>query len=58
MCTRVITHTTDDPEVAFVILKEKRATGQDGWDMAEVRTMSDPPKTKHKWCVFRVITKG
>jgi hypothetical protein len=44
---------TDDPEEAFTYLRDKRSIGEIGWDMAEVRHMQDPPRTAHKWCVFR-----
>lgn len=51
---RTIHLTTDDADEAFTVLREKRATGEPGWDMAEVRHMEDPPKTVEKWCVFRI----
>jgi hypothetical protein len=52
---RRIGTTTDDPEEAFQYLQEKRREGEDGWDMAEVRFMEDPPRTIHKWCVFQIV---
>lgn len=53
---RLIAKTTDDENEAFDILRLKRGEyGGDKWDMAEVRHMTDPPKTIHKWCVFRII---
>jgi hypothetical protein len=55
---RRIGTTTDDPEEAFQYLQEKRREGEDGWDMAEVRFMEDPPRTVHKWCVFRITSAG
>lgn len=51
---RSIHLTTDDADEAFDALRSKRATGESGWDMAEVRHMEDPPKTVDKWCVFRI----
>lgn len=46
--------TTDDPEEAFRVLRQKRDTGETGWDMAEVSHMAIRPKTVHRWCVFRL----
>jgi hypothetical protein len=50
---RHIVLTTDDGEEAFRELLLRKKTGESGWDMAEVRWMSDPPKTIHKFCVFQ-----
>jgi hypothetical protein len=44
---------TSDVHKAYAYLLKKRSTGEDNWDMAEVRWMKDPPRTIHKWCVFR-----
>lgn len=51
---RIVHLTTDDENEAFDVLREKRYTREQGWDMAEVRHMEDPPATKYKWCVFRI----
>jgi len=53
---RTIELTTDDPQEAFDALRQKRSTGESGWDMAEVRHMEDPPRTAYKWCVFRKLS--
>jgi len=44
---------TDSPEQALAELRERRrATGEAGWDMAEVRRMPDPPQTACRFAVF------
>ena len=53
---RIIGITTDDPNEAFAELRQRRGTGEWSWDMADVRLMSDPPRTVHRWCVFRRIS--
>jgi hypothetical protein len=47
--------TTDDPDEAFKELRRRRETGEWGWDMADVRHMTDPPRTVHRWYVFRRV---
>lgn len=46
---------TDSPEQALAELRERRATGEAGWDMAAVRQMPDPPRTTCRFAVFRVV---
>ena len=53
--TRYFVMTTDDVNEAYDELRRRRATGERGWDMAEVRTMTVPPKTVHIFCVFRDV---
>lgn len=53
--SRIIGLTTDDRDEAFDYLMKKRGIPEEGWDMAEVRWMRDPPRTIHKWCVFRTV---
>lgn len=55
MSARRVVLTTDDPEKAFAELRRRRATGEDGWDMTEVRRMDDPPKTTSRWAVFQTL---
>lgn len=56
---RMIAKTTDDEDEAFEVLQQKRSEpGGSRWDMARVREMTEPPKTTHKWCVFRNIEEG
>ena len=55
---RRFTLVTDDPEEAFNELRRQRATGAMGWDMAEVRHMTVPPRTFHRYCVFRDVRKS
>ena len=52
---------TDDEDEAFAELCSRRSDAgyQDGpryrgWDMAEVRLMTNPPKTAKKFCVFQI----
>lgn len=52
--TRRIALITDDPEEAFLFLREKRLTGEKGWDMNMTKFMEYPPETTHKWCVYRI----
>lgn len=52
---RRVIFTTDDPVEAFDILRARRATGEMGWDMAEVRQMEIRPRTIHLYCVFRDV---
>jgi len=51
---------TDDEEEAAAEVSSRRAAstldkqGYRGWDMGEVRFMTDPPETEKKFCVFQI----
>lgn len=46
---------TDSREQALAELRERRATGETGWDMAAVRRMADPPRTTCRFAVYRTL---
>lgn len=55
MVARFIVLCTDDQKEAFDTFKEKqKEEPKRSWACAEVRHMKDPPRTKYKWCVFRL----
>lgn len=48
---------SDDPEDAFDMLKNlRKKKPEKQWDMAEVLHMTNPPRTKKKFCVFQKET--
>ena len=45
---------TDNEEEALAELRFlRRGSEGTGWDMAKVSEMTNPPRTVHKYCVFR-----
>ena len=48
---------TDDQQEAFAELKKRKGAGEQNVAVAEQRNMTDPPKTPHKYVVFKIIEK-
>lgn len=52
---RIVLHEDDDASEAYKEFKKRKEAGEEGIAFADVRNMTDPPKTVHRWIVYRLV---
>jgi len=50
-----VLHEDDDASEAYKEFKKRKEAGEEGIAFADVRNMTDPPKTVHRWIVYRLV---